>query len=100
MPARKALIRTFQWMRRRGVAAKGWTMTALREIDFGTARRIAHEKGLMPSRVKGTNTLRFTTGSNTGLEVITWDEFERSATSRKLAVYEGGGWMKLMRKQP
>jgi len=84
---------------RRVRAAKGWTMTALREIDFQTVRKIAEQKGLKPSRVRGTNTLRFTNGSNPGLELVTWDEFERAATTRKLAVYESAGWMKLMRKQ-
>lgn len=74
-------------------------MTALREIDFQTAKSIADQKGLKPSRVRGTNTLRFTNGSNPGLEVVTWDEFERVASSRRLAVYESAGWMKLMRKQ-
>lgn len=74
-------------------------MTALREIDFETAKRIAGQKGLKPGRVRGTNTLRFTNGSNAGLEIITWDEFERAVSSRRLAVYESGGWMKLMRKE-
>lgn len=74
-------------------------MPALREITFEAARRIAAEKGLQPSKVKGTNTLRFSKNRSDKLEVITWDEFERTAVSRKLAVYESGGWMKLMSKQ-
>ncbi|HEY4705589.1 MAG TPA: hypothetical protein VII27_07650 [Thermoplasmata archaeon] len=72
-------------------------MTALRQIDFGTAREIAERKGVRPTKVRGTNTLRFSTRKDDRLEVITWDEFERVAVSRRLAVYEGGGWMKLMR---
>jgi hypothetical protein len=74
-------------------------MPALRQIDFVQARKIATEKGLFPSKVKGTDTLRFTKGGSAKLEVITWDEFERTATSRRLAVYESGGWMKLMSKK-
>lgn len=73
-------------------------MTALRQIDFETARRIAEEKGLRPTKVRGTNTLRFSNRSDDRLEIITWDEFEKVASSRRLAVYESGGWMKLMRK--
>jgi len=73
-------------------------MPALRQIGFDQARAIAREKGLYPSKVKGTNTLRFTKGESDKLVVITWDEFERTATSRRLAVYESGGWMKLMTK--
>jgi hypothetical protein len=77
----------------------GTNMPALRQIDFGKAREIATEKGLYPSKVKGTNTLRFTKGGSDKLEVISWDEFERTASSRRLAVYESGGWMKLMTKK-
>ncbi len=73
-------------------------MPALREITFEVARRIAAEKGLQPSKVRGTNTLRFSKNRSDKLVVITWDEFEKTATSRKLAVYESGGWMKLMSK--
>jgi len=74
-------------------------MPALREISFDVARHIAAEKGLQPSKVKGTNTLRFSKNSSEKLEVITWDEFERTATSRRLGVYESAGWMKLMSKK-
>lgn len=73
-------------------------MPALKEISFEYARQIASVKGLQPSKVKGTNTLRFTKGSSDKLQVISWDEFEKTATGRNLAVYESGGWMKLMRK--
>ncbi len=75
-------------------------MTALRQIDFETARQIAERKGVQPTKVRGTNTLRFSTRKDDRLEVITWDEFERVAVSRRLAVYESGGWMKLMRVPP
>ena len=77
--------------------AAGMDMTALRQIDFETARRIAEEKGLRPAKVKGTATLRFSKADNDRMDFITWDEFERAASSRRLAVYESGGWMKLMR---
>jgi hypothetical protein len=73
-------------------------MTALREIDFETAQRIADAKGLRPAKVKGTQTLRFSRADNDRMEFITWAEFEKAASSRRLAVYESGGWMKLMRK--
>ena len=73
-------------------------MSALRQIDFVTARRIAEEKGLRPAKVKGTATLRFSRADNEKMDFITWDEFEQVASSRRLGVYESGGWMKLMRK--
>ena len=44
--------------------AAGMDMTALRQIDFETARRIAEEKGLRPAKVKGTATLRFSKADN------------------------------------
>jgi len=74
-------------------------MPALREITFEAARRIAAEKGLQPSKVKGANVLRFSKNPSEKLEVITWDEFEKTAVSRRLAVYESGGWMKLMARK-
>src|SRR2546426_6323443 len=81
-----------------GGATKGWNMPALKQISFEYARQIAAVKGLQPSKVRGTNTLRFTKGGSEKLQVITWDEFERTASGRDLAIYEGGGWMKLMRR--
>ncbi|MEK6986997.1 MAG: hypothetical protein AABX97_02740 [Candidatus Thermoplasmatota archaeon] len=74
-------------------------MPALREISFDVARKIAAEKGLQPSKVKGTNTLRFSKSPSDKLQVITWDEFQQTASKRNLAVYESAGWMKLMTKQ-
>jgi hypothetical protein len=73
-------------------------MPALREISFEYARQIASVKGLQPSKVVGTSTLRFTKGGSEKLQVITWDEFVQTANNRNLAVFESGGWMKLMRK--
>ena len=73
-------------------------MPALRQITFDDARKIAAEKGLQPSKVKGTNTLRFSKTPSDKLQVITWDEFQTTASVRGLAVYESAGWMKLMKK--
>ena len=73
-------------------------MTELREIDFEETRRIAEQKGLQPGRVRGTEQVRFTKGTNERLEVIDWTEFEATVRRRSLGVYESGGWMKLMRK--
>ena len=73
-------------------------MPALQEISFADARRIASEKGLQPSKVRGTNTLRFSKNPSEKLEVITWDEFEQTASRRNLAVFESAGWMKLMKR--
>lgn len=100
---RKTEIGTLSYVRRRLSAMEGpregmETMPALREISFEAARRIAEEKGLQPSKVKGTNTLRFSKNPSEKLVVISWDEFEETASGRRLAVYESGGWMKLMTK--
>jgi len=73
-------------------------MPALREISFDDARKIAADKGLQPSKVKGTNTLRFSKTPSDKLQVITWDEFQQTATTRGLAVFESAGWMKLMKR--
>src|SRR5437667_948137 len=81
-----------------GVRTRDGNMPALKEISFEYARQIASVKGLQPGKVRGTSTLRFTKGDSDKLQVITWDEFVQTANNRNLAVYESGGWMKLMRK--
>ncbi len=68
----------------------------MEKINLEKAKEIAKIKGLKPGKVKGTDGVQFTKGSNTRLDVITWDEFEGILARRKLAVYESGGWMKIM----
>lgn len=71
---------------------------AMERINFDKAKTIAGTKGLKPGRVKGTERIQFTKGSNNRLDVITWDEFEKALETRELSVYESGGWMKIMKK--
>ena len=68
------------------------------KIDVDKAKQIAGKKGLKPGRVKGTQGVQFTKGKNPRLEIIDWTEFESTLGKRKLAVYESGGWMKIMKK--
>jgi hypothetical protein len=70
----------------------------MRSISVGEAKKIAEKKGLKPGRVKGTDGVQFTKGKNARLETISWDDFEKTLAKRKLAVYESGGWMKIMGK--
>ncbi len=70
----------------------------MEEITIDRARQIATKKGLKPGRVKGTAGVQFTKGRNNRLEVIDWTDFEKTMSKRKLAVYESGGWMKIMKK--
>ena len=69
------------------------------EISVDKAKTIAKRKGLAPGRVKGTNGIQFTRGRNPRLEVIGWDEFETTLKRRRLAIFESGGWMKIMKKK-
>ncbi len=73
-------------------------MTELQEISIEEAKRIASQKGLQPGRVRGTEQVRFTKGSNERVEVIDWTTFEETTRRRNLGIYESSGWMKLMRK--
>ncbi|MBR6203747.1 MAG: hypothetical protein IKQ60_01595 [Candidatus Methanomethylophilaceae archaeon] len=41
--------------------------------------------------------MQITKGTNTKVEVIGWKDFETALAKRGLAVYESGGWMKIMR---
>jgi hypothetical protein len=36
--------------------------------------------------------------SGARLEIVAWDEFEKTLGKRGLAVFESGGWMKIMKK--
>lgn len=70
---------------------------SMEKIDMNKAVQIAEKKGLKPGKVKGTTGIQFTKGKNNRLEVITWDEFGEIIEARGLAIYEAGGWMKLMK---
>lgn len=69
----------------------------MEKISLAKAKEIAKKKGLKPGRVKGTEGIQFTKGNNERLEIISWEEFEKTLKKRKLAVYESGGWMKIMK---
>ena len=71
----------------------------MNEVEPEGARKIAEEKGLKPAKVRGTEHIQFTRGGNDRLEVISWDEFVRILKERNLAIYESGGWMKIMQKK-
>ncbi len=71
----------------------------MEQISLDAARKIAEKKGLKPGRVKGTNGIQFTKGGNTRLEVIDWNVFSETLKRRNLAIYESGGWMKIMKKK-
>ena len=70
---------------------------AMEKIEFAKAKAIAEKKGLKPGKVKGTEGIQFTKGTNNRLDVISWDEFKAILEKRKLSVYESGGWMKIMK---
>ena len=69
----------------------------MERIDLEKAKVIAKNKGLKPGKVKGTTGIQFTKGKNNRLDVIEWSEFEEILKKRKLAIYESGGWMKIMK---
>ncbi len=71
---------------------------ALKKISLQDARAIAEDKGLKPGKVRTTGTaVQFTRGGQKNVEIITWDEFEDHLRLRGLAVFERGGWMKIMK---
>jgi hypothetical protein len=76
----------------------GGNSMVMEQISVDKAKEIAKKKGLKPGRVKGTNGIQFTKGSNDRLEIIQWDEFEKTLKQRGLGVFESGGWMKIMKK--
>ena len=83
----------------KSIIDEGGKTMVMEQISIDKAKSIASRKGLKPGRVKGTNGIQFTKGKNDRLEVIDWAEFEKTLKTRKLAVYESGGWMKIMKKR-
>jgi len=74
------------------------TAMVMKQISFEDAKKLATKKGLRPGQVKGTKGVQFTRGRNRQLQVIDWKDFEKILKARKLAIYESGGWMKIMKK--
>ena len=70
----------------------------MEQISVSKAKEKKKKKGLKPGRVKGTDGIQFTKGSNDRLDIIQWDEFEKTLNARGLAIFESGGWMKIMKK--
>ncbi len=66
-------------------------------IDIQKAKRLAETKGIKPGRIKGTEGIQLTKGMNPKIEVIGWEEFETRLKARGLALFESGGWMKIMK---
>lgn len=61
-------------------------------------KTIAKMKGLKPGRVLGTTAVQLTKGDNSHIGIISWEEFQKLLRDRKLAVYEYGGFMKIMKE--
>jgi len=77
---------------------KGCTMP-MKPISLDRAMEIADEKSLRPGKVRGTTEIEFTRGGSPRVEVIDWPEFEAILNQKNLEIHEGGGFMKLMKKQ-
>ena len=69
---------------------------SMEKISVRKAKEIADKKNLKPGLVKGTDGIQFTKGNNDRIETVSWSEFEEKLEERDLAVFESGGWMKIM----
>ncbi len=70
----------------------------MKPISLDRAKEIAAEKSLKPGKVRGTTEVEFTRGGSPRVEIIDWPEFEQIVASKNLEIHEGGGFMKLMKK--
>ncbi len=73
----------------------------MKQISVERAKEIANEKNLAPAMVDKTDgILQFTKkgGGSDRLKEVGWDLFKNKLEERKLAIYESGGWMKIMSK--
>ncbi|MBS3780997.1 MAG: hypothetical protein KGY66_00125 [Candidatus Thermoplasmatota archaeon] len=71
----------------------------MEKISVAKAKEIAEKKNLKPGLVKGTDGIQFTKGNNDRIKTVSWREFEEKLEERDLAVYESGGWMKIMSEE-
>lgn len=71
----------------------------MKPISVDRAKEIAAEKGLKPGKVRGTTEVEFTRGGSPRVDIIDWPEFEEIVAKKNLEIHEGGGFMKLMKKQ-
>lgn len=78
--------------------SQGRIIMPMRDVSLEVVKEIASRKGLKPGRVKGTEQLQITKGSNDRVEVIDWGTFEGLLSKRGLTVRESGGFMKVMKK--
>lgn len=69
----------------------------LSKVTIRVAKQIANNQGIRPGRVKGTEGVQFTKGSNPRIAEISWEEFEEALQKRGLAVYGDGSWLKIMK---
>ena len=82
-----------------GLFKLGGDLMVMDKITVDEAIDIAKSKRLKPAMVKGTSDgVQFTKGRNPNLETISWDDFKKIMKEKKLAVYESGGWMKIMKR--
>jgi hypothetical protein len=72
----------------------------MEQISIEKAKEIAKKKGLKPGRIRTTKSaVQLTKGGNRNVIPITWEEFEMDLKTRKLAIYESGGWLKIMKNK-
>lgn len=71
----------------------------MKPISIERAKEIATEKSLRPGKVRGTTEIEFTRGTSPRVDVIDWPEFESILAEKGLEIHEGGGFMKLMKKE-
>lgn len=71
----------------------------MKPISLDRAKEIAVEKDLRPGKVRGTTEIEFTRGKSPRVDVIDWPEFESILKDKNLEIHEGGGFMKLMKKE-
>lgn len=78
-------------------AAMTASIAMMEKISIEKVKTLATSKGLRPAKVKGVNNAVQLTKGNPKMDPITWDEFSSILSSKGLAVYEHGGWMRIMK---
>jgi len=68
-----------------------------RTLSIDEARRIATVQGIKPAKLKGTNIYELLRTLTSNHEQVTWEELKKGVEENGLAIYESGGYLRIVR---
>jgi len=71
----------------------------IRVLNLSEAKRIALMQGLSPCITKETDKYTFAKQAGADQKKLSWAELEQVLSEEKMAIYEIGGYMKILKKE-